>query len=60
MFLQHRSMAFKIIEFFKKKDSLEMLKDWSKEALKMCNLIRNDRDFFWCEDPEKYWPSWRR
>lgn len=34
MFLQHRSMAFKIIEFFKKKDSLEMLKDWSKEALK--------------------------
>lgn len=34
MFLQHGSMAFKIIEFFKKKDSLEMLKDWSKEALK--------------------------
>lgn len=60
MFLQHGSMAFKIIEF-KKKDSLEMLKDLSKEALKMCNMnIGNDRDFFWCEDPEKYWPSWRR
>lgn len=33
MFLQHGSMAFKIIEFLKK-DSLEMLRDWSKEALK--------------------------
>lgn len=33
-----------------------MLKDWSKEALKLCNQnIGNVRDFFWCENPERYW-----